>query len=121
MNVGIVGKPIKFYRLILAVRRSIGLLDIYLCVAHGQLACTCKSICTYISIYGQASGVPSPPPRVWSGGGGGAGMCGEGSGRVELQLEGRPGITDEAMIVCKPYASHKSCNVAQSRVLLFLF
>ena len=68
---------------------------------------------------------PPSPPMVWSGrgpeGGGGAGVCGEGSGRLELQLEGRPGVTDEARIVCKPYASHKSCNVAQQRVLLFSF
>ena len=62
---------------------------------------TCKYV--YICIYGQASGVPSPPP----------GMCGEGSGPLELQLEGRPGVTDKARIVRKPYASHKPHIVAQ--------
>ena len=66
-------------------------------------------------IYGQASGVPSPPPNgmVWYGVGGGAGVCGEGWGPLELQLEKRPGVTDKAGIVRKPYASHKSYNVAQ--------
>ena len=69
-----------------------------------------------LCIYGQASGVPSPPPpMVWSGTGwgGGAGVCGEGWGPLELQLEKRPGVTDQASIVRKPYASHKSYNVAQ--------
>ena len=47
------------------------------------------------------------------GGGGGAGVCWEGWGPLELQLEKRPGVTDKAGIVCKPYASHKSYNVAQ--------
>ena len=46
-------------------------------------------------------------------GGGGAGVCGEGWGPLELQLEKRPGVTDKASIVRKPYASHKSYNVAQ--------
>ena len=71
-------------------------------------------------MYGQASGVPSPPPpngMVWYGvrgeGGGGAGVCGEGWGPLELQLEKRPGVTDKASIVHKPYASHKSYNVEQ--------
>ena len=52
---------------------------------------------------------------VWSGTGwgGGAGVCGEGWGPLELQLEKRPGVTDKAGIVRKPYASHKSYNVAQ--------
>ena len=53
---------------------------------------------------------------VWSGtgwGGGGAGVCGEGWGPLELQLEKRPGVTDKASIVHKPYASHKSYNVEQ--------
>ena len=51
---------------------------------------------------------------VWYGvGGGGAGVCGEGWGPLELQLEKRPGVTDKASIVRKPYASHKSYNVAQ--------
>ena len=40
-------------------------------------------------------------------------MCGEGWGLLELQLEKRPGVTDQASIVRKPYASHKSYNVAQ--------
>ena len=72
--------------------------------------------CVYIYIYGQASGVPSPPPphgMVWYGGGGGAGVCGERWGPLKLQLEKRPGVTDKAGIVRKPYASHKSYNVAQ--------
>ena len=72
----------------------------------------------YVYIYGQASGVPSPPPPPqWygliRGGGGGAGVCGEGWGPLELQLEKRPGVTDKASIVHKPYASHKSYNVEQ--------
>ena len=50
---------------------------------------------------------------VWYGVGGGAGVCGEGWGPLELQLEKRPGVTDKASIVRKPYASHKSYNVAQ--------
>ena len=56
-----------------------------------------------------------PPPNgmVWYGVGGGAGVCGEGWGPLELQLEKRPGVTDKASIVRKPYASHKSYNVAQ--------
>ena len=40
-------------------------------------------------------------------------MCGEGWGPLELQLEKRPGVTDKASIVHKPYASHKSYNVEQ--------
>ena len=61
---------------------------------------------------------PPPPPMVWSGtglggGGGGAGVCGEGWGPLELRLEKRPGVTDQASIVRKPYASHKSYNVVQ--------
>ena len=55
-----------------------------------------------------------PPPMVWSDTGGvGAGVCGEGWGLLELQLEKRPGVTDKASIVHKPYASHKSYNVEQ--------
>ena len=53
-------------------------------------------------IYGQASGVPRPPPPQWYGlvrGGRGAGVC--------------AGVTDKASTVHKPYASYKSCNVAQ--------
>ena len=51
---------------------------------------------------------------VWYGvGGGGPGVCGEGWGPLELQLEKRPGVTDQASKVRKPYASHKSYNVAQ--------
>ena len=68
-----------------------------------------------IYIYDQASGVPSPrPPMVWSGTGwgGGAGVYGEGWGPLELQLQKPPGVTDKAGIVRKPYASHKSYNVA---------
>ena len=63
---------------------------------------------------------PPPPPHgmVWygvggGGGGRGAGVCGEGWGPLELQLEKRPGVTDQASIVRKPYASHKSYNIAQ--------
>ena len=58
----------------------------------------------------------SQPPPQWYGlvrGGGGAGVCGEGWGPLELQLEKRPGVTDQASKVRKPYASHKSYNVAQ--------
>ena len=63
-------------------------------------------------------GFPHPsPPMVWSGtgwgGAGGAGVCGEGWGLLELQLEKRPGVTDKASIVRKPYASHTSYNAAQ--------
>ena len=50
---------------------------------------------------------PAPPPPQWYGlvrGGGGAGVCGEGWGPLELQLEKRPGVTDKAGIVRKPYA-----------------
>ena len=47
-------------------------------------------------------------------GGGVAGVCGEGWGPLELQLEKRPGVTDKASIVHKPYASHKSYNVARA-------
>ena len=76
----------------------------------------------YIYIY-IGSGVwrsqpPAPPPptpngMVWYGvaGGGGAGVCGEGP--LELQLEKRPGVTDQASIVHKPYASHISYKVSQ--------
>ena len=55
---------------------------------------------------------PPPPPNgmVWYRGGG---ECGEGWGLLELQVEKRPGVTDKAGIVRKPYASHKSYNVAQ--------
>ena len=73
-------------------------------------------ICIYGQAYGQASGVPSPPPppkgMVWKGPGvvGGPSVCGEGLGPLELQLEGRPGVTDEASIVRKPYASHEPYN-----------
>ena len=47
------------------------------------------------------------------GGGPACAACGEGWGPLELQLEKRPGVTDKASIVHKPYASHKSYNVAQ--------
>ena len=40
-------------------------------------------------------------------------VCGEGWGPFKLQLQKRPGVTDQASIVRKPYASHKSYNVAQ--------
>ena len=57
------------------------------------------------------SQAPLPPPNgmvLYGVGGGGAGVCGEGWGPLELQLEKRPGVTDKASIVHKPYASHKS-------------
>ena len=51
---------------------------------------------------------------LWSGtGGGGGGVCGEGWGPLELQLEKRPGVTDKASMVRKPCASHTSYNAAQ--------
>ena len=68
---------------------------------------------------GQPSGVPSPPPphngMVWYGvgGGGGGWRVRRGCGPLGLQLEKRPGVTDQASIVRKPYASHKSYNIAQ--------
>ena len=39
---------------------------------------------------------PPALPMVWSGTGwgGGAGVCGEGWGPLELQLEKRPGVTE---------------------------
>ena len=41
---------------------------------------------------------PAPPPlpngMVWYGVGGGPGVCGEGWGPLELQLEKRPGVLD---------------------------
>ena len=73
----------------------------------------------YICIYiwsGVWRSQPLPPPQWYGlirGGGGGAGVCGEGWGPLELQLEKRPGVTDKASIVHKPYASHKSYNVEQ--------
>ena len=50
---------------------------------------------------------PAPPPLsklVWYrfGGGGGGRVCGEGWGPLELQLEKRPGVTDNASIVTSP-------------------
>ena len=48
---------------------------------------------------------PAPPPLVWSGtgwAGVGAGVCGEGWGPLELQLEKRLGVIDKASIVRKP-------------------
>ena len=93
--------------------------------------CRCRYICIYTHKHLHTPyththmvrrlafpGVPSPPPPQWyglvrGGGGGGAGVCGEGWGPLELQLEKRPGVTDQASIVRKPYASHKSYNVAQ--------
>ena len=56
---------------------------------------------------------PAPPPAngmVWYGWGGRAGVCGEGWGLLELQLEKRPGVTDKASVVRKPYASHTSLH-----------
>ena len=51
---------------------------------------------------------PTPPPpngMVWYGVGGGGGLaCAERGGPLELQLEKRPGVTDKAGIVRKPYA-----------------
>ena len=45
---------------------------------------------------------PAPPPQWY----------GSGTGSLEL-LEKRPGVTDKASIVRKPYARHKSYNAAQ--------
>ena len=59
---------------------------------------------------------PPPPPMVWSGtgwGGRGGWRVRRGCGPLGLQLEKRPGVTDQASIVRKPYASHKSYNIAQ--------
>ena len=57
---------------------------------------------------------PAPPPKVWSGTGWGELACAErGGGGAAAELEKRPGATDQASIVRKPYASHKSYNVAQ--------
>ena len=77
-------------------------------------------ICMYIYIWmvrRLALPAPTPPPpMVWSGtgwGGGGSWRVRRGVGPLELQLEKRPGVTDQASIVRKPYASHKSYNVAQ--------
>ena len=68
------------------------------------------------SLYGQASGVPCPPPpMVWSGRGGGA--CAETGGGLELPpaggvvLGGRPR---------KPFASRIPYNVARAPVLINL-
>ena len=72
-----------------------------------------------------------PPSLLWNGGGdtiGGGGrrtenrhlvspppglVRGGGWGPLKLQLEKRPGVTDKAGIVRKPYASHKSYSIAQ--------
>ena len=60
---------------------------------------------------------PAPPNgMVWYGVGGGGGLaCAERVRAVgaALQLEKRPGVTDQASIVRKPYTSHKSYNIAQ--------
>ena len=76
----------------------------------------CMRICMYAYMVRRLA-FPAPPPMVWSGtgwgGGRGAGVCGERWGPLGLQLEKRPGVTDQASIVRKPYASHKSKNVAQ--------
>ena len=62
-------------------------------------------------IYGQASGVPSPPPPWYGrvGVGGGAGVCGKGRGlgAGAVVLGGRPG---------KPFASRIPYNVARAPV-----
>ena len=70
-------------------------------------------LCVCVDIYGQASGVPSPPTQWY--GLYGVGGLGEGwyVRRGVGALEKRPGVTDQAGIVRKPYASHKSYNVAQ--------
>ena len=75
----------------------------------------------YMVLYGQASGVPCTPlPTQWYGlvgvgRGEGAGVCREGSGPLG---GGRPGVTQRAGILRKPYASHKPYSVG--RVLAFI-
>ena len=58
-----------------------------------------------------------PNGMVWYGvggwGAGGGWRVRRGCGPLGLQLEKRPGVTDQASIVRKPYASHKSYNIAQ--------
>ena len=112
--------------------KCLRLLSLFLTNASSQCGCVFRSFatlppktpqCIYafrytdIPIYRGIdiwSGVwrSQPPP--------GAGVCGEGLGPLELQLEGRPGVTDKASIVRKPYTSRNSYNVAQSRLLLRL-
>ena len=103
---------------------GLGPLYIWLCaVRSGRSHSHIYIYIIYIYIYMvRRLAFPAPPPPQcyglvrggtgW-GGGGGAGVCGEGWGPLELQLEKRPGVTDQASKVCKPYASHKSYNVAQ--------
>ena len=69
---------------------------------------------------GQASGVPSPPPPPpprtrpdhWGEGGGGWRVR-RGVGAVGAAAGRNGQACDKASIVRKPYASHKSYNVAQ--------
>ena len=74
-------------------------------------------------VYGQASGVPNtppPPPRpfqlygmVCYGWGGGLTRAERGRGGLVGCCWGRPGVTDRAGILHKPYASHKPYNVGR--------
>ena len=72
-----------------------------------------------LHIYGQASGVPTPPHRPkWCGlvreGGPGGLACAE-SGLVGWVgcCCGRPKVTRRAVILRKPYANHKPYNVGR--------
>ena len=58
---------------------------------------------------------------VWSGrgkGGGGAGMCGEGSTVGWGAAGGRPGVTERAGILRKPFASRKPYNMGRVPVFI---
>ena len=69
-------------------------------------------------IYGQASGVPGPPPphMVWSGTGGGGGR--KRRGPLELPLDG--GVVLGPGLTRKPFAGRKPYNVARAPVLINL-
>ena len=66
---------------------------------------------------------PPPPPNgmVWQGeGGGGAGVCGEWSGRLGGCCCGRPWVTERAGILRKPSLNSKPYNVGRVPVLINL-
>ena len=71
------------------------------------------------TIYGQAFGVPGPPPPPQMGRGGLA--CAESglAGWVGCCC-GRPGVAERAGILRKPYASHKPYNVGRVPVFISL-